>query len=53
MKEGNGDWEGAVLHHVQGDALWVTDLSQHEFSADSSALSATMVPASKYLSFDS
>ena len=53
MKEGNGDWAGAVLHHVQGDALWVTDLSQHEFAADSSALSATMVPASNYLSYDS
>ena len=53
MKEDNGDWAWAVLHHVQGNALWVTDLSQHEFSADSSALSATIVPASNYLSFDS
>ena len=29
MKEGNGDGSGAVLHCVQGDALWVTYLSQH------------------------
>ena len=49
---GNGDGKGSVLHRVQCDALWVTDLSQHEFAADSSALSATMVPTSKYLSFD-
>ena len=46
MKEGNGDESGAVLHHVKGDALWVTDLSQHEVAAYSSALSATMVPES-------
>ena len=51
MKEGNGDKSRAVLHRVQGDALWVTDLSQHKFSAGSSALSATIVPASKYLYF--
>ena len=51
MKEGNGDGEGEVLNRVQGDTLGVTTLSQHEVSADSSALSATMVPASRYLSF--
>ena len=51
MKEGNGDGAGAVLHCLQGDALWLTDLSQHEVAADCSALSATMVPASKYISF--
>ena len=51
MKEGNGDRSGSVLHRLQGEALWLTDLSQHEVAADSSALSATMVPASKYLSF--
>ena len=53
MKEGNGDGSGSVLHCVQGDVLWVTYLSQHEVAADSSALSATMVTASKYLSFAS
>ena len=51
MKEGNGDGAGAVLHRLQGDALWLKYFSQHEVSADSSALSATMVPASKHLSF--
>ena len=45
MEEGSGDRAGSVLHCVQGDALWVIDLSQHEFAADVSALSATMVPA--------
>ena len=30
----------------------MTYLSQHEVAADISALSATMVPASKYISFD-
>ena len=29
MKEGNGDGEGAVLHRLQGDDLWLKDLSQH------------------------
>ena len=53
MKEGNGDGAGSVLHRLQGDYLWLTDLSQHEVAADSSALSATMVPASKYISFSS
>ena len=52
MKEGNGEGAGAVLHRLQGDAIWLTYLSQHEVAADSSALSATMVPASKYISFD-
>ena len=52
MKEGSVDGAGAVLHRLQGDALWFTDLSQHEVATDSSALSATMVPTSKYLSFD-
>ena len=47
MKEGNGDGEGSVLNLVNGGAIWVTDLSQHEVAADSSAMSATMVPASK------
>ena len=51
MKEGNGDGAGEVLHRVQGHDLGVTALSQHEVAADSSALSETMVPASKYLSF--
>ena len=45
MKERNGDGAGAVLHRLQGDAIWSTDLSKHEVAADSSALSATMVPA--------
>ena len=35
MKEGNDDGAGSVLHRVQGDALWVTDLSQHEVASDS------------------
>ena len=51
MKEGNGDRAGAVLQHAQGDALGVTALLQHEVAAHSSALSTTIVPASKYLSF--
>ena len=51
MKEGNGDGAGSVLHRLQGDALWLTDLSQHEVAADISDLSETMVPASKYISF--
>ena len=51
MKEGNGDRAGAVLHRLQGEALWLTYLSQHEVAADSSALSATMVPASRRLLF--
>ena len=28
MKEGNGDGEGVLLHHLQGDALWLTYFSQ-------------------------
>ena len=51
MKEGNGDGLGAVLHRLQGEAIWLIYLSEHEVAADSSALSATMVPASKHLSF--
>ena len=51
LKEGNGDGAGVVLHRAQSDALGVTSLSQQEVSVDSSALSATIVPASKYLSF--
>ena len=51
MKEGKGDGAGAVLYRLQGEALWLTDLSQHEVAADSSALSATMVPESRYVSF--
>ena len=47
VKEGNGDGEGAVLHLVQGHDLGVIDLSQHEVASDSSALSETMVLASK------
>ena len=47
MKEGNGDGAGEVLYRLQGDALWLKYLSQHEVAADNSALSATMVPASK------
>ena len=51
MKEGNGDGAGEVLYRLQGDALWLKYLSQHEVAADSSGLSETMVPASKYISF--
>ena len=50
-KEVNGDGLGSVLHRIQGDTLWVTDLSQHEVDSDSSSMSSTMVKASKYLSF--
>ena len=53
MKEVNGDRAGAVLQRTQGNALGVTALSQHEVAADSSALSTTIIPASKYLSFSS
>ena len=53
MKEGTGYGSRAVLHRVQGDALWVEYLSQHEVAADICALSATLVPASNCLSFDS
>ena len=51
MKEGNSDGEGGLLQHALGDSLGVTALSQHEVADDSSALSTTIVPASKYLSF--
>ena len=34
-KEVNGDGSGSVLHRIQGDTLWVTDLSQHEVASDS------------------
>ena len=44
MKEGNGDGTGTVLYRVQGDALWVTYLSNNEVASDSIALSETMVP---------
>ena len=47
MKEGNGDGSGEVLKRAHGDAIGVTDLSQHEVAADSSALSKPIVPASK------
>ena len=47
MKEGNGDGAGAVLQSSQGDALVVTALLQHEVAYDSSALSTTILPASK------
>ena len=45
MKEGNSDGAGALLQHTQGDAIWVTYLSQYEAAADSSALSTTIVLA--------
>ena len=52
IQEGNGDGAGELLQRTQGDALGVTALSQHEVAADSSALSTTIVTASKYLSSD-
>ena len=51
MKEGNGDGAGAVLQRLQGESLWLIYLSQHEVADYGSVLSATMVPASKYVSF--
>ena len=51
MKEGNSDGSGGLLQHALGDSLGVTALSQHEVADDSSALSTTIVPASKYLYF--
>ena len=51
MKEVNVDGAGVVLQRAQCDAIGVTALSQHDVAADRSALSTTMLTASKYLSF--
>ena len=38
MKKGSSTGGGIVLHCAQGDALGMTDLSQHEIASDISAL---------------